>query len=199
MLLILIMLLSEKPDFAKPIKKAVPIYSVAVICISLYFGLASALYYAGSFEAAAKLYSGYTNAWEQILLQAQDAETMNAVADKILSHNKTHSLANSAKARVAYSQGDFGKMIEYKEKAISSARYSLDEYIDYASMLQVGLQLYSQSGDIGSAEICKDKLLKIPDMIAEVEKGTSSIAWKLDEKPQLTLPDELLEYLEQIS
>lgn len=75
----------------------------------------------------------------------------------------------------------------------------MDEYMDYASMLQVGMQLYTQNGDVKSAKICRDKLLGIPDMLKAVEKSTSPLAWKLDEKPELTPPQEFTEFINKLA
>lgn len=199
MLLITVMMQTEELKTLKEVKKAVPFTVAAIACICVYFGVVTGFYYAGNYETTVKLYPGFTNAWEQLLTQTNDAETMDEIADNILSHNSANALANSAKARVAYSRGDFGKVIEYKERAIANARYSMDEYMDYASMLQVGLQLYTQNGDAKSAQICREKLLGISDMLKEVENSTSPLAWKLDEKPELTPPQEFTEFINRIS
>lgn len=187
----------EKTERKKAVKCFVPL-TVILSSVCLYFGIACGLYYAGDTVSAAAIYPGYTLAWENILLRAEDVSEMDAAANEILKRNSSHSLANSAKARVAYSEGDFVSMIKYKEKAIAAARYSLNEYLDYAAMLDVGVQLYTQNGDSKGAEYCRKHLRNIPEMIDDVLADTSSIAWKLDEKPQLTLPDEFYELKKQI-
>ena len=117
----------------------------------------------------------------------------------ILSLDEHVAIANSAKARVCYARGDFTGMILYKERAIAYARYSLEEYLDYFNMLQIGFYLYNQSGDTASAEFCRQKLLSIPGMLSEVEAGTSTLAWQIRDKPNLTLPEEYVEFLAALS
>ena len=123
-------------------------------------------------------------------------EEMADYAEKILAKNPDSSLANRAKARTFYADGDFGNMIPCKEKAIAYAKYSLDEYLDYFDMLAVGISLYTQNGDQESADYCREKLLEIPDMLEKVKEGTSSLGWKIKDQPELELPKE---YKEQLS
>lgn len=174
---------------AVPVKKPVIAAAGALGCLCLYFGLATGLYSAHAYKAAASVYPGYTSAWMKLLPQAEDAAEMDTLADKILARNQSCALAYSAKARAAYAGGDFGGMIEYKEQAISLAKYSLEEYLDYFDMLAVGVRLYTAAGDEASAEYCRQRLLAIPEMLARVEEGTSSLGRKIDDQPNLTLPE----------
>lgn len=123
---------------------------------------------------------------------------MDEIADRILRVNREVSLVWSAKARAAYSNGDFAKVIEYKEKAISLSKYDLQEYLDYFDMLAVGFNLYNEAGDLASAEVCQSKLKEIPDMLQQVLDGTDKLAWMIDEKPNLELPNNYLEVLKQL-
>ena len=89
-------------------------------------------------------------------------------------------------------------MIQYKLKAISLSRYEREEYLDYFDMLCVGVQLYSSMGDNNSAAVCIERLKEIPVMMEEVLEGTDKLAWKIKDKPELTLPEEYLDALEDI-
>ncbi len=165
--------------------------------ICLYFGVASGLYTAGAYHACTVLYPGYTNAWIALLTQAESVESMDRIADKILEMNASVSIAYSARARAAYAAGDFGAMIDEKKRAIGLARYSLEEYLDYFDMLYVGIQLYEENGDDESAAYCLQCLREIPEMLSDVKRGTDELAWKIADRPELDLPDEYMEILEQ--
>lgn len=187
-------------------ERTVPVRSRAVIlgtgcaaaALSLYLGVANGLYYAGRYQAAASLYPGYTNAWVQLLPQAEDAERMGALAERVLRLNDSVSLAHSAKARAAYASGDFNAVIREKQRAIALSRYRLEEYLDYFDMLAVGVQLYRQAGASEDVDYCLEQLAAIPDMLAEAEAKASSLAWRIDEKPELTLPAEYASALEAL-
>lgn len=167
--------------------------------LCLWQGIALGLYRFGKNEAAVKVYPGCTGAWISLLSQAGDAEEMERVADEILSRNQSVSLAYSAKARAAYANGDFERMIAYKRQAIAHAKYEMEEYLDYFDMLYVGIQLYLKNGDVESAEFCRQRLMEIPDMLQEVSDGTDELAWKIRDKPDLALPEEYQGILTEVS
>lgn len=201
MAFVLVLAMFENETRKKPlrIKNGVFALVMSMICIfSAYFGIANGLYCMGKFDSAARLYPGYTTAEIQLLQSAEDTSDMERIANDIIRKNDSTSIAYSAKARVAFSKGDFTKVISYKERAIELSKYALDEYIDYYNMLVVGYQMYIQSGDIESAEYCRQRILSIPDMLSQVLDGTSPLAWEITDKPELTLPDEVLKSIESI-
>lgn len=165
---------------------------------ALYFTTASLLFFFHNYSGAVSLYPAYTSAWQALLPQASTAEEMDDIADRILAVNKSVSLAWSAKARAAFSAGDFTTVIAAKEKAISLSRYELTEYLDYFYMLQEAEKLYTGAGDEGSARICREKLRSIPAMLDSVKKGSDPLAWEIDEKPSLELPREYRDILEKL-
>ena len=126
----------------------------------------------------------------EILTESESVEDMEKISDQILVMNPTNSLAVNAKGRVSYSKGNFGDMIRYKLQALEYYRYNLSEYLDYFNMLYVGYQLYIENNDMDSAQICVDHILEIPDMLEEVSKETDPIAYNIDDKPELELPEE---------
>lgn len=166
--------------------------------VSIWLGADSALYYLKMYPQAVSLYPGNTNAWMQMLMETESTTEMEELADRILALNPENALANNAKARAAYSEGNFGAVIEYKEKALAYYRYNLTEYLDYFNMLYVGYQLYMQSGDPGSAEICAEKMREIPERLEEVEKETDPLAYRINDKPELELPEEYWDVLESL-
>ena len=169
--------------------------TVVILCFSMWMSTASALYYLKMYRESVLVYPGYTNAWMQLLTEAENAEEMDELAEHILKLNPDNPLANNAKARVAYFRGDFGNMITYKEKALEYYRYSLDEYLDYFNMLYVGYQLYLENGDSISAEVCAENIKEIPKMLEDVVKKTDSLAYQINDKPELELPVEYEEIL----
>lgn len=179
-------------------KKLLPAAAAILSVACLYFAVVSGLYSAGAYNACAALYPGHTNAQLVRLQQADDAGSMEAIADRILEVNPSVSLAWSAKARVAHAQGHVSRMISCKEQALALARYSVNEYVDYFRMLYDCHQLYLQNGDPSSAEICRQKLLEIPKRMDAVLAQTSSLGWRIHDKPQLTLPDSCTEILARL-
>lgn len=198
---VLLLLLDDRPIHQKTFTLRGPgsvLTGAALACFSLYFGITCGLAAAHRNTAAVSLYPAYTSAWEELLIRAETPEEMDKTADRILGINQSVSLAWSAKARVAFSVGDFQSMMECKEKAIALSKYEIKEYLDYFDMLYTGMELYAQAGDTVSAEICRAKLLEIPGMLEKVLEESDPLAWKIDEKPELELPEKYLELLQQI-
>ena len=160
------------------------ISAAAIIsAVSLYFGAAAGAYYLKNYDLTLKIYPFYTQAYVEKLPAAQTPEEMDNYADKILDLNRFVSLAYSAKARKAFGDGDIEKMIEYKKKAIGYAKYSIEEYRDYREMLEIAEDLYSQAGDMQSAEFCAGCIDEIEGMLEDVREGTSWLGWRIDDKP----------------
>ena len=178
-------------------KLAIPA-AVIVSCVALYIGAASVFSYAGNAAAAVRLYPWDTFSNMALLTATDDTGALRALSDKILKQNESVALAWDAKANAAYADGDFGEVIACKQNAIALNKYAAEEYEDYFNKLRIGRELYLQSGDQASAEICKAELLAIPDRMEQVVADTSSIAWKIADVPELVLSDESMAYIQSL-
>lgn len=163
----------------------------------LYFGIALFFAYIGKNEISLKLYPYNTPAQTELLTEETDAGRMDEIADDILSRNKYVAVAYSAKARYAYANGDFGKVISYKKNVFRYAPYQIEDYNEYCRMLIIGIQLYGENGDISSAEYCLNELLKVPEMLQEVRERTDPLAFKLSDSPKFGLEPEITEWLDK--
>ncbi|SCW43423.1 O-antigen ligase [Ruminococcaceae bacterium YRB3002] len=172
---------------------------VSMICIaSATVGTCSACWYWRADAAALSIYPFYTPSRIRVLQETSTAEDMDREADAILAYNSSVSIAYSAKARTAFARGDVLEMIENKKKAIELNRYDITEYTDYIDMLQTAVTIYAEAGDYDSAMYCVRCVLEVPDMLEQVKAGTSELAWKIDDKPVLTLPDEYQAYVSEL-
>jgi hypothetical protein len=169
-----------------------------VMLVCVWFGIGDACYFWGLNDACRVVTPFYTLAQVNYLTDITDQTLLEDTADKIIKLNPSSSIAYSAKSNVCFSGGNITGMIENKEKAISLNKYSLEEYCDYFEKLYVAMQLYAKQNDATSVEYCKNKLLAIPNMLQEVENSTSTLAWLISAKPELTLPDEYLEVLSSL-
>jgi len=178
---------------------AVVIVATALAAVSLWLGTVSFAEFCKDYDTVLALYPGHTTALLEELKSADTAEELSSVSEKILAHNESVSLAWSAKARVAYAQGDFTTVISAKTRAISLSPYSLEEYLDFFDMLYTGYQLYLQNNMADSAEFCRQCLLSIPSLLEDTLNNTSSLGKRIVDQPNLTLPSEYQSILAQIS
>lgn len=161
-------------------------------------GLSDFFYIKGNPMKAAQLYDGNTMAKIELLKESENAEEMEEFADSILEVNRHVSVAYSAKARAAFSEGDAEAFIRYKLQAIQLAPYQYEEYTDYLDSLAYCTKLYLQANDIKSAEFCVEQAEKIPQMLEEVGDKTSGLGWKIHDMPKVSLSQKDLEKIEEM-
>ena len=194
----LLLLLDYGPVRQVRVKKQRWLLSAAagvLIGVSLYFGAAAFASFLGRTETATAIYPGYTYNLVQQLQRQPGTDT--ALAERILKLDSHVSQAHYQKALACYEKGDFGGVIENQRLALENAPYALDYYEDYIQMLAMGVQLYTRAGSESSAEICRRELRSVPQMLRQVQERTSALGWKIDDKPELTLPAEYQELVEQ--
>lgn len=162
----------------------------AALCmaVSLWLGVADLAYSVGKTDLCLVLMPAHTDALSVRLRQTSDAAVLNETADQILKGNPTHSLAYSAKANAALSQGDVLNMMAYKERAILCSRYTAEEYMDYFDKLYGVRQVYRRNGDTGSAEYCERKMVQLYEKIQTVQNATDPLTDEIGEYMRLELP-----------
>ena len=185
-----------------PLRRAAKWICTGVLCVLsaalLYFGHALFTAYRGNHERALELYPVYTESQVVLLAEASTPKRAEILADQILSQNPYVPLAYDAKALVSATRGDYAAMIWNKDRAIGIARYTAYEYEDYYHLLRRALEDCEQRGDEEQAARCREKLRALPQIMREVQESSSSLAWKIDDRPDLTLPEEALDYIDRL-
>lgn len=143
-------------------------------------------------------YPNNTAALYEALLQAQDTQTMEHFADRILELDQNVSLAHSAKAAVAFQDGNVTTFLREKKQAIACAKYTAEEYRDYLEKLKYILGLYQQQQDEESAAYCKQRMLEIPELIRNAHNEVSALGWIITASPEITLTEEQTAYLQAL-
>ena len=168
--------------------------SVSLICT--YFGAVNAFFLLGKYETVEKIYGKDTQTQIVLMTQEKNYENIKVYAEEILSRNEHVSIAYSACANQAFKNGDIKSFIEYKEKAIGAARYSIDEYNDYCEKLIVAINLYAEARDMTSAQYCMERLVEVEEMLNDLKESTDDLAWKIKDKPNLSL-ESFSEYIKE--
>lgn len=182
----------------KKVKPALlPVVSVA-LSVGICVAVCDIAYRSGHSGTALLLDPLHTEAKIDLLTQQDDMQLLDRLADHILKDNDMVSIAYSAKANVAFSQGDGQNFISYKLRAIALAPYQLKEYEDFAVKLYQLAQLYDQSGMGQSAEYCNQFISSIPEMLQNMKKRTSELAWRIADTPQLDLTEVMQKILEEV-
>lgn len=168
---------------------------IATSAICLWCGISLFFGYVGNLDVANKIYPWNTQNQMKELALADDVETAERLADDILKRNKYVPTTYSAKAKVSYSQGDLGKVMEYKRALFATAPFMYEEYEDYCYMLMKSIPKYRQAGDVESAEICEQELLQVYQAVTSQEERLSKLGKMIKDQPNTELPKEIEEYV----
>lgn len=190
--LILLSNLQYQPGKVLPCRGKSPLLLSAggvLLALCLWLGAGDLCYTLGAYDACRAVTPFHTIAQQHYLTTLTDPARLEASAQTILRLNADNPVAHSARANAAFSQGDIVTMMTEKEAAIACNYYNLELYCEYFDLLDMAQQLFMQQGDSASAQICLNKLLQIPAMLARVEANTAPLAWKLEHIPELTLPE----------
>lgn len=169
-------------------KSAIAVGLVAVAVCS-WLAVSDSLYRSSQLEWCLKVTPFHSQAQIHRLTRITDAELLAEAADQLLELNPHCSVAYSAKANAAAALGNAGAMVEAKKKAISCARYHLNEYLDYFDKLHEVMIYYQSIGDMESASVCMELLQEIPIMLEDARASTSHLTEKLGDQPELMLPE----------
>ena len=168
--------------------------TAAVGILSAYFAFALGASHFGAYEFSDGLYPANTDNKILLLISKDTIAEQNRIADDIISHNEYVQLAYSAKARYSYSQGDFEKLIKYKNKLLEIAPFAYDEYEEYCYMLIQGSYMYQQAGDGYSAEYCSKELIKTIDKVDRLTDRLSNLGKIIADQPKTQLPSDIIQY-----
>ncbi len=165
---------------------------------SVYFGIAQSFTRFEMHRAATDFYPLSTISQTALIKDASTPGEEAEIGEEILKRNKYVSVAYSAVGRYAYSKGDFGKLIEYKKKAIEAAPFAAGEYNEYAEMLLVGIQLYTKAGDQTSADFCVKELFALEEMHKAQKNKVSQLGSMIDLQHELYFPRRIQEQIDAL-
>lgn len=169
---------------------------LSAICLYMTFPLG--MYGAGNYTGAFKMYPPYTDAQIAILAQTQDMDTAENLANTILAENDTVALAYTAKAQIAYSQGNYKKMADYGKGAIARNPFDSQEYLSYLSLLNEASGQVQGNQDSSMEKYLVACMKEVPELIKKNKERVSFLGKKIDDKVEIDLDKELLQEIESI-
>lgn len=195
--LLLLLLSLEKTDKVLVVKPPMllKLSFCAAAVVSLYIGTSLTLAHLGSKTLADTLYPYNTQNKLSMLAQTKDLEEANQLAEEILAQNTAFFAPYTIKAKYAYSQGDFGAVIQNGRAALARNPFGHTEYEAYCKMLITGIDLYQKAGNSQSAEICKKELLAAYEQLRGNGSRLSALGKMINDQPVLVLSPEVQEYV----
>ena len=183
-------------DFGK--KKGAKQLTVSLLVVFavlfLWLGLADFCYEIKAYDVAASIYPWSVETKEKQMLSSKTEEEFERYAKQVLKLNPYDGAAYDILALVASEQEDYMGMVKYKKQAVERQRYRTEEYEDYVAMLKTAISYYEEK-DSEKYQTCVGELLQVEDMLAEVKDSTHSLAYQINDKPELELSKETVTYI----
>ena len=198
--LIFVMLLEEKEGKIKcfKIKKAkLTIILLTIIQISIfsYFGISSFSEKYGNYEVALNLLPNKTNSKIQKLKNVQNISEAYEIANELLKDNKYVLPAYMVKANYAYYTENWEQMVENQKRVISLDKYDIKNYEEYIYIISNGLEKTIKQNKNEDTKFLIEQALNVVNILEEVKKNTSQLAYKIIDKPELELNEATKQYL----
>lgn len=165
------------------------LWVAVTFALCLCFSTVAADYCAGrgDYEQAVKWNSLSAEYKQEYLLKSEDLETAEAYADRLLEENKYLYAAYLIKSNAAAKEGRLEDFVVNRQKVLWLRQYKIEEYEDYLEILFGWYKRAYEEQNWHEMEVCRMAVQKVPDMIAKVRRKTGVRAYRIREKPHLSL------------
>lgn len=152
----------------------------------------------GYHREACRMYPYYTAARVNEMLQETDETVQNHLAENIIRQNLYCSDAYYVRAIYDVNHGDYDSMIQNQRQLIRLEKYQIKNYEQYIRMLSVALGAVLEDGEMEKGRKYIGYILEVPEMLEEVRKNTSKLAYKIKDKPELELDEVYQNYVNRL-
>jgi len=172
------------------------------ICLGIivygFFSIVTVFGKIGAYDKANSIFP-YSFNLDKELLNETDSTKMLEIAEKLYEKNKY--FVNSAKilSEKEQAENNYEKANEYEWWIVENKKYTMRNYIEYVKFIEDSIEYYSSRGDIDSIKVCVSKIEAVISRINDVLATSDELAYKIAHKPRLTIPDELITYLNNLN
>jgi len=195
--LVLFATLHFKEEYA--VKQKALINSTVGICIAVYsyFSIAMIAIEMGDYHFANSMYP-YSVSLNSEFATTNNYQNKLKLAEELYKENK-YFTENLYFLSDHYQQlGDYDKALIYEKQAVSNKKYTMMNYIEYTSFLSDAIRYYRSGGDSEKMSSYIEEVLNVETMIDDVLENSDELAFKIEHKPRLDMPEEMKEYIEQM-
>lgn len=182
-------------------KTVVYFITTLVSMVYLYFAICTIFHYIGKSKLSLKLYPIYTEANENIMYkyaEKKDFQKANKYAGKILETNTNCALAYNVKALYYASNQNWKLMLVNKQKSLELNKYDMENIEEYVLMLSMAVDYYANSDELEKVMEYIKLVVEVPKKIERIKNSTSSLAYKINDKPNFELSREVQEYINRM-
>ena len=172
----------------------IPDFVVCTIC--LFFSVALGMGHFGMYEWSLKLYPWNTQLLEEQMLT--DSTTGKENAARIIKENGCLASAYDVSMQIALSEGDYEIAIEYGNEMLKCAGYNAEYYNRAIYYLSYALEDAVNSGETQTAQKILDAITNVPEIIEAKERKATPLAYRINDKPEIELAEEIDTYVKKI-
>lgn len=170
----------------------ISIATYAVLCFS------SICFECENYKMAYTIIPFYTDALQEQLYSATREEEQLNLANKIYKLNRNVSGMYEAKSYEEQKNENYEKALEYEKKRLSLNKYTMANYVYYTEFLSNALQYYNTKEDKEKVMEFAKEICNIEILINQTLKNTNPLAYKTKHTPNLEMPTEMKNFIEQI-
>lgn len=158
-------------------------------------GMSMYHYNRGEIEKAAKEeFNTMANIYQ--MMKADSSEVIKEYGEKVIGKNSKASVAYQYIAAYYFQAGDAEKFMENQEKAIRLNPYNREMYEEYIDALY-NIALYYEE-DEKVCRLCNERAIYAKSLLDKTVEKTSRLAWKIQDKPKLTLTENSKKQLKEL-
>ena len=189
-----------RPVTLRAVKSVKPAAAVISLMIISHFYFGATAYFAdkGPANLALKLYPWHTEVLEYEMMSVATLKEAVPYAKKLIKRNKYTFLAMDTLARDSYSRGSIDEAVMFKIQSLSINRLFSRDYLELLEFCSAGYEKALHEGDTEAAEYYRQQIIAIPETMEQTERELSENAYKLKHKPDLQLPKQALDYIDNI-
>ena len=120
-------------------------------------------------------------------------------ADRINGKNGMLASAHEFAARSNIENGQYEDASQQISDMLVCAGYNSYYYNQAVYYLSFCLDMAVRSEDLSSASLILEKIQEIPELIEEKEGQATKFAYRINDKPEIELEEEIENYIEQLS
>lgn len=135
---------------------------------------------------------------QEYLLQFENLDKASVYAKRLLQDNQYLYAAYLIRSNAAAAEGKLDEFILNRRRALNLRKYHIEEYEEYFEILYGWYGQAREEGDIQETVVCVSAMREIPQILNRVRRNTNLRAYRIKDKPDLTLSPQYRKLLEEI-
>jgi hypothetical protein len=162
----------------------------------MFFAIVTTLNYFKQYELANSMFP-YSISLNKELEEANSAKRIE-ISERLYEKNKYFLNASIFLSQKEQALRNYEKAHEYELWVVKNKKYTMLNYIQYVQFLEKAIQHYYVQNDIETMKKYVDRLCNVENMIEDVKETSDDLAYKIQHKPRLEMPEEMKQYIQQM-